>query len=306
MKKLFTLLFLSFTIDTSAYTPPCVAMPVAGGTNGEVYELFNELIHVTYSDTLFVGGSFIQVGSNGVAANNVAYITMVNGNYVWHKMGNGVNGPVHTITKFNGKLYVAGSFTQARGIAVNNIATWDGSNWAAVPFCNTGVIKDLEVSGGFLYAGGSFTGCATPNPDANLYRTTNGTQWEGIGHSHQINSLMDQDDRILIASKGITRKLHNGWVVGINNIDNKETMDIISYRDTLYASCKSTALNPTTDLLYRNYSNNWEPVVINSLNTSAIGNSFSTLFVDKDTLMASGIFTGNRGGYSSKSFQHYR
>lgn len=298
MRKLFTLLFLSFTINASAYTPPCVAKPVAGGTNGEVYELYNKLINGVSTDTLYVGGSFTQVGSNNLLVNNIACLTLTNGNYLWHKLGTGVNGPVYAITRFNGKLYVAGNFTMAGGVSVSNIATWDGTNWAAVPLCNTGIIKDLEVSGGFLYAGGSFTGCGTPNPDANLYRTTNGTQWEGIGHSHPINSLMDQDDRILIASKGITQMLHSVWFLGINNIDNKETMAVIRYRDTLYASCKSTASSPTTDLLYRNYNNNWEPVVTNSLNTPTIGNSFSTLFADKDTLMIGGSFSGSRGGYA--------
>jgi hypothetical protein len=193
---------------------------------------------------------------------------------------------------------VAGNFTVAGGVSVSNIATWDGTTWAAVPLCNTGTIKDLEVSGGFLYAGGSFNGCGTPNPDANLYRTSNGTQWKSIGHRHPINAIMDMDDRILIASKGITQMLHSVWFLGTNNIDNKETMAVIRYRDTLYASCKSTASSPTTDLLYRNYNNNWEPILINSLNTPVTGTSLSTLFADKDTLMTAGSFTGIRGGYT--------
>jgi hypothetical protein len=82
MKKLFTLLFLSLSVNASAYTPPCIAQAVAGGTNGEVYELYNKLINGMSTDTLYVGGSFTQVSGNSLVANNIACLTITNGNYM--------------------------------------------------------------------------------------------------------------------------------------------------------------------------------------------------------------------------------
>src|SRR6266545_107032 len=48
----------------------------------------------------------------------------------WATVGGGVNGRVNALAWFDGKLYVAGQFTQAGGsVTVSNAAAWSGSAW---------------------------------------------------------------------------------------------------------------------------------------------------------------------------------
>ena len=83
---------------------------------------------------LFVGGSFASVG--GTAANNIA---RWNGS-TWASLGTGVTGgsptSIRALYVFDDgsgpALYVAGNFTNAGGVSVNNIARWNGSTWTGV------------------------------------------------------------------------------------------------------------------------------------------------------------------------------
>ena len=86
------------------------------------------------TNNLFVGGSFSNVSSGAISANNIA---SWDGNS-WNILGttsinNGVNGPVYAFT-MNGtnNLFVGGSFSSADGnsILANNFASWDGSLWS--------------------------------------------------------------------------------------------------------------------------------------------------------------------------------
>lgn len=59
-------------------------------------------------------------------------------------------------------LYVGGTFHQAGGIAVNNIAKWDGSNWSDLNGGTTttggyAYVNALTTVNDDLYAGGHFT-----------------------------------------------------------------------------------------------------------------------------------------------------
>jgi hypothetical protein len=53
-----------------------------------------------------------------------------------YAVGGGVNGDVFTMEVWDDgtgpKLYVGGAFTQAGGISVTGLASWDGANWSAV------------------------------------------------------------------------------------------------------------------------------------------------------------------------------
>ena len=56
-------------------------------------------------------------------------------------------------------LYAAGIFTNVDGVAVTNLARWDGSTWSGVGR-NKGTPMALAVDGGNLYVGGTFTNVA--------------------------------------------------------------------------------------------------------------------------------------------------
>ncbi len=100
------------------YPPLHYTATVGGSTNGAV----NELFVGQGGESLYVGGVFTKVGNN-IAASNIAYVTKDNnGNYNWHAMGSGINGPVNAICEYEGKVFAAGNFTTADGGSVNNIA----------------------------------------------------------------------------------------------------------------------------------------------------------------------------------------
>ncbi len=74
--------------------------------------------------------------------------------------GHGINGNVLAMAVFQGDLYVGGSFTQAGGMPVNNLARWDGQSWSAVGTgSGNGVsapVLSLAEHEGVLYIGGIF------------------------------------------------------------------------------------------------------------------------------------------------------
>jgi hypothetical protein len=80
-----------------------------------------------------------------------------------------------------GALYVGGKFTNAGGFAnADRIATWNGSNWSAVSSSTeqitNGEVFAIAVSGGKVYAGGTFTDAGGSGAD-NL-AVWDGTSWE--------------------------------------------------------------------------------------------------------------------------------
>jgi hypothetical protein len=78
-------------------------------------------------------------------------------------------------------LYVGGKFTDAGGIAnADRIAKWNGSTWSAVSSSTeqiaNGEVFAIAVSGGKVYAGGTFTNAG--NSGADNLAVWNGTSWE--------------------------------------------------------------------------------------------------------------------------------
>ncbi|MBA3649331.1 MAG: T9SS type A sorting domain-containing protein [Chitinophagales bacterium] len=54
---------------------------------------------------------------------------------VWRPLGEGINNAVFAmcVDSINNQLYVGGRFNQAGNLTVQNLATWDGSNWHKAP-----------------------------------------------------------------------------------------------------------------------------------------------------------------------------
>ena len=80
-------------------------------------------------------------------------------------------------------LYVGGSFEDAGGLgSADRIAKWNGSNWSAVSsadaqFSPGSRVDAIAVTGGKVYAGGTFTN-AGGEPDADHLAVWDGTSWE--------------------------------------------------------------------------------------------------------------------------------
>ena len=122
--------------------------------------------------TVYAGGFFSQAG-NGIA-NKVAQWS----GSAWQSLGtgtaNGTSAQIYAMAVLpNGSVYVSGFFRQVGGMAIEDIARWDGVAWQAVAGIS-GRINSLAVApNGDLYAGGDISvgglGCSVAR--------WNGTSW---------------------------------------------------------------------------------------------------------------------------------
>ena len=107
----------------------------------------------------------------------------------WDHLGDGgtsgsdsLNLVASALTVTPGALYVGGEFTDAGGIPEGDrIATWNGSSWNAVSSpasqISNGRVFDIAVSGGKVYAGGSFTN-AGGDDNADFLAVWDGVNWK--------------------------------------------------------------------------------------------------------------------------------
>jgi len=94
---------------------------------------------------------------------------------------NGVNGTVRALAvDGSGNVYAGGGFTTAGGVAANNIAKWNGSNWSSLGTGMNNAVYALAVDGsGNVYAGGIFS--TTGGVAANGIAKWNGSSWSALG-----------------------------------------------------------------------------------------------------------------------------
>ncbi|MGP1346842.1 MAG: hypothetical protein ACTS3F_09295 [Phycisphaerales bacterium] len=139
--------------------------PLGVGVGNEVYAL--TVFDDGSGPALYAGGSFFTTGENQV--NGIARWDGSSWSALTGPAGTGVIGWVYALTVFDDgtgpALYAGGDFSTAGGVAVNNIARWDGSEWSALTGpggtgVNGGSIRALmafnDGSGPDLYVGGDF------------------------------------------------------------------------------------------------------------------------------------------------------
>ena len=118
-----------------------------GATNGVVFDL------AEIGGDLFVGGTITTVDNFTTPVNRIA---MWDG-AAWDDLnggvdvGNGVFEGVYALETIGSNLYAAGSFTTAGGVAVNNIARWDGATWHPLGTGLNDTVFGMEVVGTDLY-----------------------------------------------------------------------------------------------------------------------------------------------------------
>lgn len=282
------------------YPPQEEAAGVGDGVDGEVHELYADDAH----GKLYVGGSFVQVDGT-ITANNIAYVTEQNNEYTWHSMAGGVNGPVYAMAAFDGKVFVAGHFTQAGTEAANNIAYWDGAAWHAVG-CTYGTIYDLIVYKNELYASGSFDVCAAMS-DVNVAKW-NGSGWQQIpGLSGRVNTMEVVNNDLLLGGaftfgdetesrNAIRWNQQNNFQPFEGDISN-EVMDFEWYKGVLHAACKQTSPSQLSSSLYQLTGNAWVAPEFTFYGFSSLTGavSFNTLCVEGEDLMIGGNFNYSPG-----------
>ncbi|NIO44941.1 MAG: hypothetical protein GTN36_05315 [Candidatus Aenigmarchaeota archaeon] len=124
------------------------------------------------TSTLYIGGSFTNIGTSGTA-NNIAFLS---GSSLG-VLSTGTNGSVNALV-WDGTsiLYLGGSFTSPG----NNVASWDGSFFTSLSAGSTnGQVNALEWNGSTLYAGGSFT--QIDGTTAIGIASWDGSTWNPIG-----------------------------------------------------------------------------------------------------------------------------
>lgn len=138
---------------------------------------------------MYIGGSFWVAGN--VVASHVA---KWNGT-AWSPLGSGLTDGLNGNPAYvdalavagNGEVYAGGNFTRAGGVAVNNVAKWNGTAWSALgtgvtigALGNAAYVSALAVAGnGDVYAGGNFTRAG--GAVANGVAKWNGTAWSSLG-----------------------------------------------------------------------------------------------------------------------------
>jgi hypothetical protein len=119
----------------------------------------------------------------------------------WISMGGlpGTDGEVDAaVIDGSGNLYIGGQFSVVSGIAANNVAEWNGTNWSALDSGVSGAnlygegpgVYALVASGSKLYVGGQFT--TAGSSVANNLAEWNGGTWSaalGSGLNGAVNAL---------------------------------------------------------------------------------------------------------------------
>ncbi|GAC1471130.1 MAG: hypothetical protein PVSMB7_22610 [Chloroflexota bacterium] len=168
---------------------PGFQWPGENGLNAQVQSL--TVFDDSTGPALYAGGYFTIAGD--VVANGIAKWDGTR----WSSLDTGITGGTYptvlALTVFDDGagpvLYVGGTFTAAGGVAANNIAKWDGTQWSALDSGTDWEVYALTVfddgTGPALYAGGSFT-MAGGEPAKRIAKW-DGTTWTaldgGIGGS---------------------------------------------------------------------------------------------------------------------------
>ncbi|HRQ74426.1 MAG TPA: immunoglobulin domain-containing protein [Phycisphaerales bacterium] len=205
---------------------------VAGGvTGGEVRAM--TVFDDGAGPALFVGGTFSSAGS--VSARRVAKWD----GKAWSALSSGMTGTplsVDALAVFNdgsgSALFATGAFATAGGVAVANIAKWNGAAWSALGSGITGgkgaalaVFNDGR--GEALYVGGDFT--TAGGNAANRIARWNGSEWETLGSGISgglvgVMGLISYDDGSAFStisghgSLFVTGGFNNAGGVSANNI----------------------------------------------------------------------------------------
>jgi hypothetical protein len=169
---------------------------LGGGVDGLVLAI------TVHGDGVYAGGIFQHAGD----VDAVALARWSKGAGTWSAVGEPLGATSGSVSVLDiavsddGDLTVGGKFDQAGGVAVHNIARWNGSEWDALGGGVTGgadpEVLALAVSGDDLYVGGRFTHAGgAPAP---CIARWNGSAWSSVGQGVDAPGEDEQVNAILI------------------------------------------------------------------------------------------------------------
>ncbi|EKX39852.1 hypothetical protein GUITHDRAFT_143231 [Guillardia theta CCMP2712] len=146
---------------------------------------------------VIVGGSFLDA-----CGSRVNHILSWDGS-ACTKLGNGLDGAVHTLVEYGSSLVAGGVFTrayQAKARAANTggLASWDGGSWSAVGCRLNGVVLSSAVNGSFLFIGGRFSSVC--NVTSQGVAVWNGEEWLGMegGVRGSVLAMLVYEDQLFL------------------------------------------------------------------------------------------------------------
>jgi hypothetical protein len=156
---------------------------------------------VVYDGSLVVGGRFTRIDTSTVNR-IVAW-----GGATWKPLGTGMDPgnsgdsiAVYCLHVYGDRLIAGGNFTEAGGVAVDRLASWDGTAWNTLGF-EAGEISDpngprvtaLATYDGDLIAGGVFEQAGGAPGD--YVAAWNGVGWDGLslGMDAQVRSIIEHE-----------------------------------------------------------------------------------------------------------------
>jgi len=146
---------------------------------------------------LAFGGNFARAGK--VEASRIAGYDPVT--RAWSRLGSGVDGVVTALAALpNGDLVAGGFFALAGGVAVSNIARWDGSQWHPLGSgVNSSVRAVATLPNGDLVAAGYFT--VAGGIAVSRIARWDGANWSALGSGTDgaISSLVVHPNGDLVA-----------------------------------------------------------------------------------------------------------
>lgn len=103
------------------------------------------------------------------------------------------NGDVRFLAEHDGLLYVAGSFTEARGVAVNHVFAWDGADVLPLGDGRGGPAVGLAVVGGAVAV------ATTTSSGPGTVALWDGGAWNVILSGSQIESIAAWGERLVVS-----------------------------------------------------------------------------------------------------------
>jgi cysteine-rich repeat protein len=198
---------------------------------------------------VYAGGSFLTAGGN-----SARYLAAWDGS-AWASLGEtsglGVRGTrVSAFALMGSDVIVAGAFTEVGGVALNNIARWDGTNWSALGSGLTRFtspargVQALLVVGSDLYAGGAFR--EADGKTARLIARWDGSNWFPVGSGDSSDKQGPSINALAMIGSDIYAA---GWFESIGGLD----ADLIARWDgsnwnTLGSGVQGSRMNPVEAL----------------------------------------------------------
>jgi hypothetical protein len=264
---------------------------------------------------VYIGGKFTEV--DGVPALSIA---RWNGTR-WAPLGGGITvgseatSGIFEIREIDGRVYVGGSFLFAGGVAVNNIAVWDGTSWAPLGSGVDGRVLTIEAFQGAVHVGGNFSRAGAVF--ASGIARWNGSEWSAVGEPsigitvHDLavyqGELLAAFDSVVIGGTmtgGVGRWDGTRWSpMGLLQFTNRPRTALrISLRgDEFYVVGTDTANSATHRLLYRWDGQAW--TIVGTLPLADIAGSIEEIALSEGRIFLYGRTVSGRDVFGRTAFR---